>query len=340
LTWDGRAEAGRIAASAVPETRTVLETLGREGGMAETAQDRSLAEESREDDRGLLYLAGVRYWSASLLPALVGTTLPIWLRPAGFSFQWLNALEFLLATVLLHAGFSFLHAILGNRLTARWPAYRHLGTAGVLLTAACLLGMHLSSSVPPHDSVPTYIFVVYGLTTLFAGVLYVVPPFSFSQRVGGEVILAEGLGMIPVLGAYLVQVGDLNRTVYLASMPLVVATGLWVWADELITLEADQNEGRRTMVALFGARFSGRIVTLALSLLFCASLVLAVASASLNPMVLIVAVLAGLVWKIVAVSWDGYADNALMVNVRMNASVLHFATGIMIAMSSLATLLS
>ena len=146
--------------------------------------------------------------------------------------------------------------------------------------------------------------------------------------------------MIPVLGAYLVQVGDLNRTVYLAAIPLVVATGLWVWADELVSLEADRIKGRGTMVILFGARFSGRLVVPALSTLFFASLLLAVASGSLNPLALFSLVLAGLVWKIVSVSWNGYANATQMQNVRMNASLVHFATCIIIAMSSLATFLS
>ncbi len=307
--------------------------------MAEAVKGRSLARGLRGGVRRFLYLSGFRYWTASLLPALVGTTLPVWLRPTGFEFQGVAAFEFLVATVLLHAGFSLLHAMLKNRLKAKWPAYRLLGTAGVCLITACLLGMHLNGSVPQHDSVPQYIFVVYGLATLFTGVLYVLPPFSFSQRAGGEVVLAEGLGMLPVLGAYLVQVGDLNRTVYLAAMPLVIATGLWVWADELTSLNADRNERRGTMVILFGARCSGRIVTPALSILFCASLVLAVASDSLNPMALIVLVLAGLAWKIVAVSWNGYANTALMVNVRRIAFLLHFLSGVMIAISSLTTIL-
>ena len=240
-----------------PTTAYWRHSRGRETGMAEDARASSLAERLWEVDRRVLHLAGVRYWTASLLPALVGTTLPFWLRPPGFSLRWLAALEFLLATLLLHAGFSLLHAMLKYRLTSKWSACQLLGAAGVCLVAACLLGMHLNGSVPPHDSVPAYIFIVYGLTTLFAGVLYVIPPFSFSERASGEVILAEGLGMLPVLGAYLVQVGDLNRTVYLAAMPLVVATGLWVWVDELISMNADRNEGRGTMVLLFGARFSG-----------------------------------------------------------------------------------
>ena len=284
--------------------------------MAEEAQIELHEQGQLGDARKYLNFSGARHWTASLLPALVGTTLPFWLRPPGFAFRWLSALEFLLVILLLHAGFSFLHAVFQYGLKGKWHARRLLGATGICLVTAFLLGMHVNGSIPPHNSVPSYIFVVYGLTTLFAGVLYVVPPFSFSERVGGEVILAEGLGMLPVLGAYLVQVGDLNRTVYLAAMPLVVATGLWVWMDELISLKTDKTHGRGTMVGLFGARFSGRIVAPTLSVVFFASLLVAIASASLNPLALFALVLVGSVWKIISASWNGYASATQMLKAR------------------------
>lgn len=92
----------------------------------------------------LLNLAGFRYWTTSLLPALVGTVLPFWLRPPGFSFRLFAAIEFLLATVLVHAGFSF-------------------------LLAACLLGVYLNGGLTLHGGVPQYIFIVYGIIRSLSG---------------------------------------------------------------------------------------------------------------------------------------------------------------------------
>jgi len=286
---------------------------------------------------GFFYFAGLRYWTASLLPALVGTTLPFWLRPPGFSFRWLGAIEFLIATVLCHAGFSLLHARFEKRSTADWPGPRLLGAAGVCFVAGCLLGLHLHSGLNLHRGVPGSIFIVYGIATLFVGVLYVVPPLIFYRRVGGEVVLAEGLGLLPVLGAYLVQVGDITRTVYLASLPIVVATGLWVWIDELVSREDDEKVGRSTMVILFGPRFSGRYGVLALSMLLFVTLFLAVLSGSIIPLTLIALLLGGLAWKIVAVSWTEYSYSDRMIDVRKSAFMLHLATCGMIALSSLVT---
>jgi 1,4-dihydroxy-2-naphthoate octaprenyltransferase len=294
----------------------------------------------RQDSSGFLHFAGYRYWTASLLPALVGTTLPFWLRPPGFSFRWVGAVEFLFATVLFHAGFSFLQAWFEGRSTANWPKPRLLRYAGMCIAAACILGLLLDSGLILHNGVPRSIFVVYGLAALFVGALYVAPPFSFCRRVGGEIVISEGLGMIPVLGAYLVQVGDITRTVYLASLSLVVATGLWVWIDELASRMDDEEAGRRTMVIDFGPRFSGRYGVLALSILFYATLFLAAFSSSIPPWALAAVLLFGLVRTVVVVSWREYASSTRMLEARRKAFTLHFATGMIIAASSLVALLS
>ena len=259
-----------------------------------------------EGIRSFLTFAGFRYWTASLLPALVGTTMPFWLRPPGFSSRLPTAIEFLFATVLVHAGFSFLLALFEGKATTTWSKPRLLKYAGVCIIAACLLGLHLNTGLTLHYGVPRSIFIIYGLITLFVGVLYVMPPLNFHRRMGGEIVIAEGLGMIPILGAYLVQVGDLTRKVYLASLPLIVATGLWVWIDELATISDDEKADRKTMVIEFGLKFSARFGILALAALFFATLIVAVLSSSTAPLTLVALLLIGLAWKIVSISWNEY----------------------------------
>ena len=298
-----------------------------------------LSDEQSNDISGYLYYAGYRYWTASILPALVGTTLPFWLRPSGLSFKWIAAIEFLIATVFFHAGFSFLLAWVQNKITPSWPKTRLIKYACICIVIACFLVLHLNNNLILQLGVPKYIFIVYGLTTLFVGVLYVLPPFNFYQRVGGEIIIAEGLGMIPLLGVYLIQVGDLTRTVYLASLPLVVATGLWVWMDELASRIDDEKIGRKTMVIEFGFHFSGRYGVSALSFLFISTILLSVFSGSVNSVTLISLLLVGLVWKVVTVSWNEYSFPERMVEMRKSAFILHFAIGSILAVSSLLTIL-
>jgi 1,4-dihydroxy-2-naphthoate octaprenyltransferase len=288
--------------------------------------------------RSFLTFAGFRYWTASLLPALVGTTLPFWLRPPGFSFRLPAAIEFLFATLLLHAGFSFLLALFEGKATSTWQKPRLLKYAGVCMIAACLLGQRLNSGLTLHNGVPRSIFIIYGLVTLFVGGLYVVPPLNFHRRMGGEIVVAEGLGMIPVLGAYLVQVGDLTRTVYIASLPLFLATGLWVWMEELASNSDDEKAGRRTLVIDFGLKFSARFGVLALTAAFFGMLIVAMISASTSPLTLIALLLIWLVWKIVTISWNEYTRPERMIVLGRYAFVSHLVTGLIFAASPLVTL--
>lgn len=296
-----------------------------------------MTKESFERACAFLRFAGFRFWTASLLPALVGTSLPFWLRPPGFSFRWLGAIEFLFATVLFHAGFSFLLASLEVKFTTGWVKFLLRRCAGTCIVLACIIGLHINSGLALHYGVPKSIFIIYGLATLFVGVLYVVPPFNFYRRVGGEIVVAEGLGMIPVLGAYLVQVGDLTRTVYLASLPLIVATGLWVWLEELASKPDDEKAGRGTLVIEFGLKFSARFGVLALATAFFATILVAVLSSSTAPLTLVALLMIGLAWKIVSISWNDYSHPERMIALGRNAFMLHLATGIIIAASSLAT---
>ena len=153
--------------------------------MAKAVGDRRDTASVPESTPGILDFAGVRYWTASLLPALVGTTLPFWLRHPRFeSFNWLGAIEFILATLLLHSGFSFLKARFDGDATSEWPESKLLGAGAASMVAACLIGLHLNTTVP--DS----IFLVFGLAAFFAGVIYVAPPFSFCKRPFGEVVIS------------------------------------------------------------------------------------------------------------------------------------------------------
>jgi 1,4-dihydroxy-2-naphthoate octaprenyltransferase len=292
---------------------------------------------SRHTPSGFLYFAGSRYWIASLLPVFVGLALPFWLHPPGFSFKWLNATGFLLATFLFQSGFSFLLSFFRNLTTTGWSKSRLFRAASLSITLSSAIGLIVNTTLSFHQGVPRGIFILFGLVTLFVGVLYVVPPFNFSRRPGREVVLAEGLGMLPVLGAYLVQVGDITRTVYLASLPIVIATGLWVWIEELISCQEDQNTGRGTMVLLFGLDLSRRYGVLGIIILFTLSLLLAVVSGALPPLSLLTLLSLGLVWKIVTVSWTStrYPDRILVL--RKPVLRLHLVTCSIIAISCLLT---
>lgn len=284
--------------------------------------------------------AGIQYWTTSLLPALIGTTLPFWLNPPNFKFKLIEALLFLILILLGHIGFSLLYFGFINKSNVglkRKPFF----VLGILsLTISVLIGFFINSSLQLHPNVPEYIFIVYGITAIFVGVLYVVPPFSFHQRLYGEVVISVGLGMLPVLGAYLVQVGDITRTVYLASLPAVVSTGLWVWITELINKPDDEKLGFKTTVMYFPYKFSSRIITPFLTLLIYVSLVLAVwGRSSLNPLSLIALFSLIFAWMIIKIVWKDYENIKGFQNAEKYAFLIHLSICIVVILASLSSIL-
>jgi 1,4-dihydroxy-2-naphthoate octaprenyltransferase len=289
---------------------------------------------------GYFQFAGNRYWTASLLPALIGTTLPFWLNPPDFKFKLIEAVLFLIAAFLGHVGFSFLYFGFTQKSNIKLEKKSLLILGIISLTISALIGLFINSSLQLHRNVPEYIFLIYGITTIFAGVLYVVPPFSFYKRFYGEVIISIGLGMLPVLGAYLVQVGDISRTVYLASLPVVVSIGLWIWVMELISKEDDKTKGYKTTVMYFNNKFSGRIITIFLTLLIYLSLIFAVfVRPSLNPLSLIALFSLIFALMIVKIIWKGYENIKVLQNVRKYAFLIHLSICIVFILASLVPIL-
>jgi 1,4-dihydroxy-2-naphthoate octaprenyltransferase len=252
------------------------------------------------------------------------------LRPRQFeSFNWLGALEFLVATVLTHAGFRLLQSRLEGMETDEWPRGRMLWMGISLLSLACALGLHLSLQTN------TVLFLAFGAAVILAGLLYTTPPAMLSQRVGGEITLSMSMGMLPLLGAYAVQVGDLTRTVYAAALPMVVATGLWVWTGLMARREQDARVGKESALLLFEDRFAGRVVVPLLAVGIYAFLIAAMAYGSLSLWVLIALVGVLPAWRVMRTAWTHYGDAVGMAEAERSAFAVHLIVGVCTVLSSL-----
>ena len=272
--------------------------------------------------------AGIRYWSSSLLPAFAGTTLLFWLQPIGYSFKPSVCCEFLFATLFFHAGFSFIHHGMDTRTIPHWPRSTLfiIGTACVII--ACLLGFHLNRFVSGLT------FFLFGGAVIFIGILYVIPPLCLFRRSGGEIVLAYGLGMMPVLGAYLVQTNDLTRKVYMVSLPLVVATGIWVLLEKFAQRAADAQAGYSTLIDLFGLKTSARFIIPVLMAVLYASVLISILSGACAPLASVTLLSVFLALKIIRVSWNDYHDEQKMRTAIKYARLLHLFIGTSICLAS------
>ena len=128
----------------------------------------------------------------------------------------------------------------------------------------------------------------------------------------------------------------LNRTVYLASLPLVVSTGLWLWVSELINRTSDESKNRTSMVMLFSPKFSARYGTLILGILIYMTILVAVfARSSLNPLSLIALISIPFALKIIIIAWNEYSNISKKREILKYAIIIHYMISMIIIASSI-----
>ena len=73
----------------------------------------------------------------------------------------------------------------------------------------------------------------------------------------GEVFAGLGLGLLPVLGVFLVIYGSINPWIFFVSMPPFVLTFNLLFLNEFPDAEADKAGGRRHLVICLGKKNAG-----------------------------------------------------------------------------------
>jgi 1,4-dihydroxy-2-naphthoate octaprenyltransferase len=102
----------------------------------------------------------------------------------------------------------------------------------------------------------------------------------------GEIAAGAGLGLLPVIGAALVQDGFLPDAAIAASIPAFFMTFNLLLLNEFPDEAADRKGGRRNLVLLFGRRGAAMIYVLA-GLLTPAAIVVSVVLHVLPPLALV-----------------------------------------------------
>ncbi len=93
-----------------------------------------------------------------------------------------------------------------------------------------------------------------GLAGAGLAFFYHAPPLRLSYRGLGELAVAASYGPIITGGTYLVQRGELPVDVLLASAPLGLLIGGFLWINEFPDRRADAGAGKRTLVVRLGPR--------------------------------------------------------------------------------------
>ncbi|MHC4248670.1 MAG: 1,4-dihydroxy-2-naphthoate octaprenyltransferase [Planctomycetota bacterium] len=102
-----------------------------------------------------------------------------------------------------------------------------------------------------------------GAAGILIGIFYTAPPFRLCYRGFGELVTAIGFGLLPVMGAYYVQVGALSPgAILIACAPACLGAAL-LFINEIPDAGPDRSVGKMHLVARLGVGF-GAVAYLAL----------------------------------------------------------------------------
>ena len=230
--------------------------------------------------RLILYFKLLRapFFTASVVPVLVGTSLAY---AVGGVFNLPIFLLALFATMSLHGGANIANDYFDHKSRNDWVnenptpfsggsrliQHGQLSPASVLIASwVCLivgivLGMGLLL-------ITKSVFVlVLGVIGLFGGYFYTATPIKLGYRTAGELTIAFLFGLLPVYGAYYVQVMRFDIMPIVPGAIVAILIFLVILANEFADGPADRAVNKKTIVAAFGVIAAVRIYKIALMVL-------------------------------------------------------------------------
>ncbi len=219
----------------------------------------------RPNLKTLFLAARPEFFTASAAPVLVGTA-------AGFAVaDNFEALLFVLAlgaTMALHAGANiandYFDHISGNDWVNRNPTPfsggRRFIQEGILSPRATLfaslfalvIGCVLGGAILLMTR--SALVLILGLIGLLGGFFYTAPPIKLGYRCVGEIVIAFLFGILPVYGAYYLQIGVVDAQALVPAMIAALLIFLVILINEFPDAPADGAVGKKTLVVHLGVR--------------------------------------------------------------------------------------
>jgi 1,4-dihydroxy-2-naphthoate octaprenyltransferase len=208
------------------------------------------------------------FWTfllATRLPFLTATLVPILLGIAvagydGHFSLWL-AFVTLVAGAAIHIGLNVANDIFdalsgadeanyrptqysgGSRVIQRGilSLSRMIAISSIAYVVGGALGIYLVIETGSRE------LLAIGLVGIFLSVFYTAPPLRLVHRGLGELTTALGFGPVMVLGAYVVQAGELAWEPFVASIPVAILIALILYVNEIPDRPGDAAVGKRTL---------------------------------------------------------------------------------------------
>jgi 1,4-dihydroxy-2-naphthoate octaprenyltransferase len=94
--------------------------------------------------------------------------------------------------------------------------------------------------------------LVIGMVGIFLSVFYTAPPFRLVHHGLGELTTALGFGPVMVLGAYVVQAGELSGPAFVAAIPVAILNAMILYVNEIPDRHSDPQLRKRTLPVRMG----------------------------------------------------------------------------------------
>jgi 1,4-dihydroxy-2-naphthoate octaprenyltransferase len=211
-----------------------------------------------------------KFFPASVLPVVTGTA---WGVYAAGGFDVSLFLLALLATVCVHAASNVLNDVgdetIGTDRRNEQRIYPYTGGSrfiqtGILsqsrmarLGVGLLLIAALAGLALLLEKGPTVLW--FGLAGIALCVLYSLGPVKLSTLGLGEIAVAVGLGMLPVVGAAWLQGASIDTVLLLYALPVSAWVAAILLINEVPDIEADGACGKDTLPVRLGLQGTSRL---------------------------------------------------------------------------------
>ena len=211
-----------------------------------------------------------KFFPASVLPVVAGTA---WGVYASGGFDISLFLLALLATVCVHAASNVLNDVgdedIGTDRRNELRIYPYTGGSrfiqtGILsqsrmarLGVGLLLIAALAGLALLLEKGPTVLW--FGLAGIALCVLYSLGPVKLSSLGLGEIAVAIGLGMLPVVGAAWLQGASIDTVLLLYALPVSAWVAAILLINEVPDIEADGACGKDTLPVRLGLQGTSRL---------------------------------------------------------------------------------
>lgn len=252
-----------------------------------------MAEPTSKPGKIALWLRAVRpfAYSASVIPVALGG---LWAFRDG-PIDWINFVLAIIAGVLFHTGTNLVNDYYDFK--SGVDREGTFGSSGVLVgglmqprqilrggIVSFVLGILLGLYLVTQAGWP---ILVLGVIGFLGGFFYTAAPYSYKYHALGEIGVFTMMGILMVLGGYLVQNRAFHWDAVLFSLPIALLVAAILQANDIRDIANDRAAKIKTMAIVMGRQTAGILYDLMIVLAF-ALVVLMVAVEIISPWALLV----------------------------------------------------